>query len=324
MTAATVMHLADETLAAYLDRQLDDAARASVMEHLAFCDECRSKIIEVNRTLKLLEHRSDVEPSNSSPLPESEELVEPEPRVFEKPPGTARVHQRPKNRWRWTIAAAAAAAVIAVVLLGPMRDSIFGSPGIPTLVEASNQLETRRTFGRLSGGFPYKEMMRINRNAGDSPDGGTEEILNNLPLLEAQEKIESASRPDPHARGVAKLLLGKRLEAVETLRAILLTNPPNRDAVAQDLAVALLQDGKYKDSLEISNELWSKHRTPEIAWNRAYALQQDGQYEQAIAAWNEYLQLDPKSEWTQEAINQKQQAIEDLKLDRDLELRRSP
>jgi tetratricopeptide (TPR) repeat protein len=289
--AATMGHgLDDEILAAFVDGRLNESERAAVIEHLASCGECRSKANDASDIAEMLAAAA----------------------------GEANVvdFSARKRRWPLIAAAIAAAAVIAVVLLGPMRDSIFDEPGIPMLVKASSQLETRRTYGRLSGGFPYKEMMRVTRGAGDGPEDGVD--VSDLPLLEAQGKIQNATRPDPHARGVGLLLLGQQAQAVEALEALLATNPPNRDAVAQDLAVALLQRGETERSLQLSNELWAKARTPEIAWNRAYALQHLGRNEEAIAAWDEYLKLDPSSPWSQEAVRRRDEARQDLQLEREI------
>jgi hypothetical protein len=45
-------HPGPDALAAYLDRRLDDAARAEVEAHVAWCDECRIELREVSAILR--------------------------------------------------------------------------------------------------------------------------------------------------------------------------------------------------------------------------------------------------------------------------------
>lgn len=304
MTAATDMHcLSDETLAAYLDGKLDEAARDPVMEHLASCDECRSRAIEVSRTLKILTQRSDAEPPTAAESSEGEELADPEPAKPDNPPNVVPLKQQPQGRrWSWTAAAGAvaAAAVFAVVLI-----PVFDKPGIPELVDISRELKGRKYYGQLSGGFPHKPT-DIKRGPGDDPVPVTS--LDDDTILRASAG-EILNGTDLHAKGVMELLLGDQQAAVMTLQKALAQDPGSR-AIQQDLAVALLQRGAAGDeqkSLEISNGLWAAEQTREVAWNRAYALQNMQHYEEAVAAWDEYLKLepDPESPWRKEAVQER-------------------
>ena len=45
-------HPGADDLAAYLDRRLDDSARAEVEAHVAWCDECRAELREVSGILR--------------------------------------------------------------------------------------------------------------------------------------------------------------------------------------------------------------------------------------------------------------------------------
>jgi hypothetical protein len=45
-------HPGADDLAAYLDRKLDDSARAEVEAHVAWCDECRAEVREVSGILR--------------------------------------------------------------------------------------------------------------------------------------------------------------------------------------------------------------------------------------------------------------------------------
>jgi tetratricopeptide (TPR) repeat protein len=312
MTAATDMHrLSDETLAAYLDGKLNDAARDSVVEHLASCDECRSKAIEVSRTLEIFDQEYKL--VAASPEGESDELADPEPVSPDDPPNVVTLEPEPKNRWM--VSALAAAAVIAFVVPGIWK-SFFHVPGIPELVAVNKELKERKTFGRLSGGFPFNVKPTRFRSANDTP---TVEIKpEDGAIWEIRSDLQNARRQDPHALAISMLMLGERTEAINLLSSHLSKNPEN-DAVAQDLAVALLDRGTSADlkrSLEISNKLWAKAKTPEVAWNRAYALQYLGHLDDAVTAWNEYLKLDPSSSWTKEAIENRDEVQADLELER--------
>ncbi|HYI11151.1 MAG TPA: zf-HC2 domain-containing protein [Thermoanaerobaculia bacterium] len=272
MTAATDMECpSSEMLAAYLDNRLGPADRATVIEHLASCGECRSKMIDASDIVQV--------ESNVKPFPMS----------------------------KWIISTIAATVVIG--LLVPPIKSMLDEPGIPELVASSHERRYRSTYGRLAGGFPYKPTGIVRSE--DQPSNSFDEQRH---LLKHADEIQNGN--DLHTKGVLAMLLGNHDEAVPALRKAIVQNPEERDAIEQDLAVALLQssgEGNLDESLEISNRLWAKNKTPEVAWNRAYALDLLGRDREAIAAWNEYLKLDSTSEWVQEATTQRDQLREALK-----------
>ncbi|HYI13227.1 MAG TPA: zf-HC2 domain-containing protein [Thermoanaerobaculia bacterium] len=285
--AATTEHgLSDEMLAAFVDGKLSETERAAVIKHLASCDECRV---------------------NASYASEIADMLE-----VEIPQAAGNVAQFPvrKNRWMWIAGSAAAAALIAAMLVGPMRDSVFDEPGIPKLVKASESLTERKLDGRLMGGFSYKVRARTFRG-----EDGTSIEPDELPLLQAFGEISNAAKPDLHARAAGLLLTGQRTEAVKAFREALAKGAGDRTVVENDLGVALLASGAdadLKEAFEIFERAWARAKTPETAWNRAYALQRLYRDKEAIAAWNDYLKLDPSSQWAKEATEQRDRLQADL------------
>jgi hypothetical protein len=91
------------------------------------------------------------------------------------------------------------------------------------------------------------------------------------------------------------------------------------DAIQKSVNVALLNDlaaaylahstsdsGIPEDAflaLEAPERAWTLPRTPITAWNRALALERMKLRVAAHSAWTEYLALDPRSRWADEAVD---------------------
>lgn len=270
----------DETLAQFVEGKLTGRERDELIEHIASCGECRERLNDASEVVQMLSAEDETK------------------NVAEFPTG------KPWGLW---LGGLAAAAVVAAVMLGPMRKSIWDEPAIPKLVEASKSLKERKLYGRPLGGFPYKD---INRVRGDEklPEAGE------LELLKIRGEMLNASRVDHHAFGVLALLEGKTGEAIKHFETALVKQPEKREVIEQDLAVALIErrDEKKHDlerALEITTTGLAKKRTPEVAWNRALVLEALDQDARAIAAWDDYLRIDPDSAWAMEA-EQKRNALQ--------------
>ena len=189
-------------------------------------------------------------------------------------------------------AGAAAAAVMAGwLILGPLSQR-----GMHKLVAAAGKLDERPVAARLSADFPYQK---------HSPErGGDEENVQYAFEADAWDVAanSSSSAKGRHAAGVAFLLLGPK-EREQAMNALEEANAkdPNNPAILIDLSAAYHSLGKYKEALEKANQALAIERTPAALWNRALAIEQLRPKQEAIAAWNEYLAVDPSSPWATEA-----------------------
>ena len=188
--------------------------------------------------------------------------------------------------WFATAAALAAAAVLAIVVLKPAF--VYG-PDIDDVNTAVQSLAFRPGSGRTGGELR-------------SDDDGKATLYG-----------IAADAKDPHVQGLAFLFTATNAEeldgAMQTLdKAHAGASGDERDAIAVDLAAALLAYGGWRNdaaalarALQLSDDVWKRTQSAEAAWNRAAALEALGRSEDAIRAWDDYLKLDPNSEWAAEA-----------------------
>ena len=198
-------------------------------------------------------------------------------------------------RRSWLIPAAtlaAAAAIAAVLFLGPIGDRYRVDRYTRALTAATAGLDERAVAARPSIDIAYKPHS-VTRGRGitaaDDPD-----------LLTAAAKLDDIAREDPsaanlHAAGVALLLTDRYdADAVTQLEAALQKSPLPSAELLNDLAAAYYEtrdDAKAKATIE---RAWRMKQSAAIAWTRAFILgTRDG--------WNDYLKIDPHSEWSAEA-----------------------
>lgn len=271
MTDTVLMenHLSSEQIAAFVDGRLPESARLEAITHFADCDECR----------ELFDVTSDAVAAGVTA--EQAQVV-----PF-----------RPRRKWP-AIAAVAAVAAVAIVSVPQVRywfeDQRTG--GVSTLVRASQTSEERLLDGRLSGGFPYKPHKTMRGVSGEDSVKIDELKLAALEL----EQRNPASAKQFHALGLAKLATDSPKDAVPFLEKAVSLDSSNA-SLLNDLAAVRLAMSDTARALETVERAWSIEKTPEIAWNRALVLQTAGKDVEAIAAWQEYLRLDPKSPWSDEA-----------------------
>lgn len=259
-------HPTEEVLTAFLTGELDATARQETMRHLAGCGECRELLLMTTDFL------------------ESEKVV---------------TGKFGKGRIAPIAAALAVAAGLAVAFLPQWMN-----PDIDDVAAAARHLPLRVSDGRLSR-HAWQQEPPNNRNAGG--------LSNTNDVAAKAELYEIASEAkDPHVRGVALLYVAEEPAdidgAIETLEeAYAKARPEQRDAVAIDLAAALVLRARWQPeraarAYELSNGVYARTRSPEAAWNRAAALEKmKGREAAAIAAYEQYLKIDPQSQWANEA-----------------------
>ncbi|HJW95673.1 MAG TPA: CHAT domain-containing protein [Thermoanaerobaculia bacterium] len=262
----------DETLAAFIDGRLDDVTRRRVIEHMTTCDECYAVYLAA----------TEMQSVSAAPPPR-------------------------RRRMSGTFLAAtltmSIAAVLILVLFTPLGHFFTATP----LVAAAGKMPYRTIEGRLSGGFAWKPLREIPR---DKPvdvqhDPDKWDLLK--AGVDAKDKLREKPTPENlHAVGASHLLLGNFDEAIAALKSASEQRPHNAD-FANDLAAAYLARGAYKDrqkdfadAFEVVTKAWALKKSPEIAWTRAVTLEHL-HLPDARTAWNDYLALDPSSQWSDEA-----------------------
>ena len=271
-----------EDLAAFHEGRLPEADRARILEHVASCGMCQDILVGLDEY-------------------EMEE--------------TAKVVRGKFGEKVW-VPAAAVAAIVVIVTSTFLRDR----SGMEVVVKASNSLQYRPSTARLSGDFPYRQVAPIYRSA--EADEKLDLSFARLWSVIADIRENAGDNPSPsqlHALGASLLLTQKPAEAVVALEDALKREtgePDTIKAIGRSANAALLNDlaVSYQTLIERKRALefqpaaieavqrsWSLQKTPQIAWTRAVVIESLHIRENAIRAWNDYLELDPSSEWSEEA-----------------------
>jgi hypothetical protein len=270
-----------ESIAAYLDGRVTDPERARITEHLSSCEECYSLFTESAQTVV------DVVPSRETVLG----------RVSEWMSG-------PRLAWSTAGAALATAAVVWLVAGTRFSPMPQGSE-LQALVAAVGT--DRPVEARLSGGFAYGQMRGAVR--GGSPSGRP--VSPDVRIAAARSEKALAVRRTAetlHAFGLATLVTGELGRAVPLLEQAIERAPPDA-RVLSDLSAAYLaraaRDNRHQD---LERALAAADRAlkvdPEFAealFNRALALERLSLADEARAAWYDYLRVDDRSGWADEA-----------------------
>jgi tetratricopeptide (TPR) repeat protein len=261
---------ASETLAAFIDGQLDDATRTEVVAHIAHCEECYATLAAAREWKK----------NEGSP---------------------AVVTHASFGRKRWVAALATAAAIGAVVLVTPeVRDRL----AMRELVAAANARPQRPAAELPLSGFEFRPAAPVQRGDGDKSESHDARL--DSAAADVAERAES--RPTPrnlHAEGVAYLLAGHADDAVRTLSRAM--GGGDARAIAATSDVALLTDfgaaAYAKHDYALALEAYS--RAAALAPKDAAARFGLGRTLQAMGrrdeAKREYLAIDPTSPWANEA-----------------------
>jgi CHAT domain-containing protein/tetratricopeptide (TPR) repeat protein len=266
-TSASRRHPEPDELAAFIEGGLEGADLMSVTEHLSDCMECRALLRDAAALSR-------------------EEVRAATPRKMSAP---------------WWLAAAAAIVIVAGAIWmirlqaqhDPMQQLIAAAP------TGHRELEVR-----LSG-FAWAPL-RVMRGSGEPAD--TDQMrLTGAAGQVLQEARNSTSPESRHAAGVAQLLTEHRDDAIRELEAA--ARASNDAHVWNDLAAARYAAAMRDDSPEqlkgaltaADKALALEHELPEALFNRALILQRLGLVQPATDAWKQYLAVDPKSQWADEA-----------------------
>ena len=211
----------------------------------------------------------------------------------------------------------AAVGIVAAVAVVAIQHYSTPPSAFEALVNASEDLRTRRIQARLSTDFPYREY-RVGTSA-NALDRRDELSVRRVSLALHKAAETNPDAPQKHALGLSYLLVGDPESARVALEAVLKqeTRSPNTLAAIRsaanaellnDLAAAyqtLLAHSAQQEwrafAVEAVQRAWNLKKSPAIAFTRALALESLYVRESAIAAWTDYLALDRGSAWTREA-----------------------
>ncbi len=215
-----------------------------------------------------------------------------------------------RRRLAWWVGAAAAAVAAAIILT--WRPSSIDATVTQLLVNATPH-DGRYIEPRLTGGFPWAPLRPALRSGEHELDAGQMKLVGAAGTVLEQTKGDNSAAAQ-HATALAHLVAGRAGEAAERLAAI---PRPERDArMWSDLAAAQYQTAlvtenpsQLAEALSAVDEaLRMDPQLPEALFNRALIIERLGLRDQARTAWQQYLAIEPRGEWANEA-NARVQAL---------------
>lgn len=270
-----------ESIAAYLDGRLSIREREQMAAHLADCDDCAFIFSEAAQT-----------------------------RV------TANIeHDGVVSRWWQWIARpvvwwpAAAAIAMAAVVMVTGASVLFMRRATSTELQALvSAVGTDRTVEpRLTGGFAYAPVRGVVRG----PDTRVPTASPDVRIAAAVLEKKAVARRTPTALdslGIAYLVVGDIERAVQVLEEAAERARPNAQ-VLSNLSAAYLVRGRqnnqpqdFPKALAMADRAVKANPTlAEASFNRALALECLSLADQALGAWRDYLTIDDRSAWADEA-----------------------
>ena len=179
------------------------------------------------------------------------------------------------------------------------------SPELRALVAAVGS--DRTIEARLTGGFAHGALRGPVRAGEPAAETVSPDVRIAAATIE-KRVAELRSPQNLRALGIAELITGNYAQAVPILEEA--ADQPNPDAHAlSDLAAAYLARATRADqsqdlakALAVADRATTADPVLAEAWfNRACALEHLGLADQAVAAWREYLKVDSRSPWADEA-----------------------
>jgi CHAT domain-containing protein len=263
-----------ELIAAFVDGRLTRRERKRVEDHLSACEDCYFLFTESSRVKSQRPERSKVVPM-----------------------------------WRKAlIPVAGLAAVAALTLTVQPLVMQWLRPSNRQLAELVAAVGTQRTFEpRLTGGFKYGPVRGPVRAGESVAQIQSPEVR----IAAAKIEQEASVHRTPQALrslGLAYLVTGDVNSAVPALEEAA-DQPTPGAQILSDLAAAYLIRATHNNhpqdlakALTMADRAVKTDRMLAEAWfNRAYALEQLSLTPEARRAWQDYLKVDDKSGWSDEA-----------------------
>ncbi len=274
-----------ETIAAYLDGRLTERERVRVTAHLADCEDCYALFSESARVL---------EPPAVVPW-------------YERLKSTIMpiMPMRPAVVVGWTgTALATAAALTMFVQTGQLARWRSSDSNLQALVAA---VGTDRPIEARLSGFAFAPLRGTVRSGAPSATPLSPEVR--IAIAQSEKALAGIGTPEAlHTLGVGSLLLGDLDRAIPTLeRAV---DRPAPDArFLSDLSAAYLsratRDIRHQDLIKAlaaaDRAVAADAGLPDALFNRALALERLLLPDEARVAWADYLRVDDRSGWADEA-----------------------
>lgn len=188
---------------------------------------------------------------------------------------------------------------------------ITSSEGMQMIVAVGNELDSRVTEGRLSGGFRYKRW--------PSPKYGvtSNDVKVKLGQVSSQLRRQRLTPSVEHALGMAFLLLGDDQQAIAAFENALLRQTGAtavRRAIDRsydgrllsDYAAALQNRGTSSDvrfAIEAAARAVTVWNGVEARWNYAVAVSKINLANVTVEAWRDYARYDRASGWYAESVH---------------------
>ncbi|HEV7570924.1 MAG TPA: CHAT domain-containing protein [Thermoanaerobaculia bacterium] len=134
----------------------------------------------------------------------------------------------------------------------------------------------------------------------------TQSLRKKAAITELLERVTTARTTENlHRLALGELALGRCAEAHDLLVEALVLDPANA-ALLSDLAAAQIGMSKIADAAETSaRALDSDPDLPTARFNWALALELLSVRPSAVIAWDEYVRVDPASQWSHEAVERR-------------------
>lgn len=270
---------------------LDDTRGAALLEHVILCNTCSQRLREAKRDLGRelsSEEKSILDGLRSSQAEWQSALV-----ARAKRPGSRRV-------WNWVGFAAAA-----LVLLGVGGFWLLNRRGPERLLDEA-YLEGRPFEYRLD--LPGYSGVKQERGAGSSRAQESDTFADAEKTVGALRRKGATDASSLRFIGVMQLLDGHADDAIEPLTQAT-DRSPNDARLKTDLAVARAvqaqqeqQPSDYGAALNLLAEaIHSDPGNQAAIFDAALVCEQMKQYDEALRYWNQYLELDSKSRWSETA-----------------------
>ncbi|HEV7488642.1 MAG TPA: zf-HC2 domain-containing protein [Thermoanaerobaculia bacterium] len=298
-------HPESETLARFVEGTLDEPERAAIVQHIADCDECRIVVVDAAE----LESQSAVE---SHKWGVGRWLATAAGVVFVVSIGSFSNHEYREN---------AAGREIHLVedatrfVTDALRTSISGwgwlfnrlpefswaDPLVP-VEEAYGHVNNRPLEARISG-FPYVRRTTMRGSADEDTDPAAMILKGKASEL---TDLSGSGARSLHARGIGLLLSDDNPKSSMAPLQAAAEREPDNAKYQSDLAAALIAAARGdRPMLESAlaacdRALHIDPRSPDALFNRAVALQALDRPD-ALAAYEQYLAVDPSSPWAAEA-----------------------
>lgn len=231
--------------------------------------------------------------------------------------------RKQRNRlfgWRWAIPVAVGIALLAAAVW-VARPALFPSPVDQATATLKKAYSKQRPIESRVSGFDHAPWVQLRGDERKSAEFTMRDQAARLLLGEVNDHPGARSR---QALGNLYLLEGKTDEAIKQLEEALKADL-NNARIHNDLGAALMELGKTQSNRAITDKDEAKRAQGESLilfgranehfslafktdrtlieslFNQALCLQQLGLIDQAKAQWRQYLQIDPNSEWANEA-----------------------